>query len=514
MFERIFGDSGMETENGLLEKLSSGKWKYCIEFLTLLYIGVEILYQEFRMCYFISYFLPLKEHLYLVEVYLLKAGLALTAANVLVSTGWRRSRRVAFLYGILLLDALSSFMAVGGVELAWILQLTREITTVVLFYCAAQSVRKDLLGRLLHLFYWLWLLFWGMMCCLSLCQFALMLCDDTRITHFMQLLGPGYYGHRLFGVFTWPEFGAMTSLLIMLAGGYYFVSTHSGMERILLALSNAPLLFYLVLSRSRNAQTALYLSLILATVIVCFKGTSGTWVHGRRGLMAIAVAFAVVAGAHLGYITILHTAECIPILFTEYSASLAQDSSVQSPSAEEGKETSVEETGREDGLLERIDTQGDISTNRFIIWKDYISLWKEYGLFGLSSTYDSQYIQEHHPDLFICKYNVGSVYHPHNGYLKTLVSTGYLGFTFLMLFLLGSVRDVWKAICRSEKIRPKLLFPLLIAVAGCISAVFDLELFFVFNPISYLFWLALGALMMQMQAGEVKEARKAETRIK
>ena len=127
-------------------------------------------------------------------------------------------------------------------------------------------------------------------------------------------------------------------------------------------------------------------------------------------------------------------------------------------------------------------------------------------MFGLSSTYDSWYIKEHHPDLFICTYVAGSVYHTHNSYLKTLVSTGYLGFAFLMLFLLGGALDVWKALKRSEKIPPKMLFALLVVVAGCSSAMFDLEIFFVYNPITYIFWLALGILMKL--AGEVGAAEK------
>lgn len=485
--------------------LSGWDWKVCIEFLTLLYIGAEILCQEFRMCYFTSHFAPIKQRIPLIEAYMLRSGLILIAANILFQTGWQRSKRVFLLYGICLLDALTSIMAVGGIELAWKQQLKREIITVVLFYCAAKSVRENLSRRSLHLLYWVWLLFWSTMCCLSLCQFALMLGKSgTRTTDILLLQGPGYYGRRLFGVFDTPEFSAMTSLMIVLGGGYFFESTRSIMERSLLALFNVPLLFFLVLSGSRNAQLALYLCLFLGVGIVRFKRMPASGGRGQRVSIAIAIALAVVAGAHLGYITIQRTAEHIPDLFSDYSGSLAQNKVVQSTSAVEGKEIQEEIPG---GLLERVDIKEDIATNRFSIWKDYLSMWKEYGLLGLSSTYSSRYIQEHHPELFICEYirehnpksyATGYVYHPHNGYLKTLVSTGYLGFAFLMLFLLGCMKDVWKAICASKKMRPELLLPLLIVLAGCSSTMFDLELFFVFNPISYIFWLTLGILMKQV----------------
>lgn len=488
----------METENGFLNSSARGNRKTCLEFLTLLYIGIEILWQEYQMCSFAAHFPPIAQRIPLIEAFILTSGLVLTVANILFLTEWRNSRRVFFLYGICLLDALSSYMAIGSVKLVWIQQVEREIITVVLFYCAAQRVRENSSGRLLHLFYWICLLFWSMMCCLSLCQFALMIgSDGPRSTIFPLLQGRGYYGHRLFGVFNWPEYGAVTSLLIMLAGGYYFARTRSIAERGLLLLCNVPLLFYLVICRSRNAQAALYLCVFLGVGLVCLKRPLVPRGGRCKALTALAAALAVVAGAHLGYIAIQHTAEHVPGLFSEYSGPLVQKA-VQSPSADMGEETQNGETATWSSVLERIDTKGNIGTNRLSIWKDYLSLWKEYGLFGLSSIYDLWYILEHHPELFICQYSPGSVYHPHNGYLKALSSTGYLGFTFLMLFLLGGVSDVWKAIQASEKIKPELLFPLLIVLAGCSSTMFDLELFFVFNPISYIFWLALGILMKQV----------------
>lgn len=492
------------------KNLSRRNWKIGIEFLTLLYIGVEILFQEFQACYFTSFFIPIKQCIPLIEAVMLRSGLVLIVANVLFQTGWRSSKRVFLLYGICLLDGLTSFIAMttSGIALAWRKQLMREIITVVLFYCAAQSVREVLLKQLLHLFYWVWLLVWSIMCCLSLCQFALMIgSSGTRITDILLLQGYGYYGHRLFGVFNFPEYAAVTSLLIMLGGGYYFTSTRSIAERCLLALFNIPLLFMLVLSGSRNAQVALYLCLFLGAGILCFKRMFVYRNRGHRMCIALAVALAVSAGAHLGYTVIQRTAEFIPGLFKDYSGPLAQNITVQSLSVNEGNETQDIGIQVQERLLERNDTNENIDTNRFLIWADYLSMWKEYGLFGLSSMYSNQYIQEHHPDLFICEYiresdpnsyANGYVYHPHNGYLKTLVSTGYLGFAFLILFLFGCVKDVWKAIYASKKIRPEVIFPLLIVAAGCSSSMFDWELFFVFNPISYIFWLALGILMKQV----------------
>ena len=485
----------METENGLLGIVSKGKGKDFLELFTLLYIGAKILRQEFLMCDF-TFNIPVFTQFHnLVGVVMLGTGLVLTMLNILFETGWRSSKRVVFLYGISLLDAFASLMA-GGIELEWIKRLVRESITVVLFYCAMKNAKEPLLRQMLHICYWVALLCWNMMCCLSLCQFALMLGHgSSRISDILLLQGPGFYGHRLFGVFCFPEWGAVTSVMIMLAGGYYFVSIHRIAERILLTLCNVPILFYLVLSGSRNAQLAFYLSLLLGSGIVCFKRTPAVWHTMSRTLSAMAAALVVCAGAHLGYIVIQDAAEYVPGFFSDYSGPLAHKIPVESLSVDEAEEPPEEGTETELRLVERNDTKENFDSNRFSIWKDYFSLWKEYGVFGLSSTYDSRYIKEHHPDLYICIYDPETVYHPHNGYLKTWVSTGFLGVVFLMLFLLGCVKDVWKAIYASKKIPPEMLFPLLIVVAGCSSAMFDLEIFFVFNTISYIFWLALGILM-------------------
>lgn len=493
-----------KTHDAGMSKWSMGT---VLGFLTLLYIGMLVMCQELRMCYIVTHLSTIKRFLPREEAFSLRAGLVLTAANVLFATGWRKNRRVFLLYMICLLDAAVSFLAVGGVELAWKQQLKREIITVVLFYCAVQSIGDSLLHRMLHFFYWLWLLLWSILCDLSLCQFALMIGKDgTRIAGVQLLLGDGFFEHRLFGVFTSPEYGAVTSLMIMLAGAYFYMTAQRRVERVLLVLCNAPILCYQVLSGSRNAQLALYLCVFLGVWIVCLKRPLLPCGGRRKALLALTVAISVVAGAHMGYLAIKSTAEHVPNLFSNYSGPLARDAVVQSPSTDEGKETPDGGTETKGKLLERTDTKGNIGTNRFSIWKDYISLWKEYGLFGLSSTYDMRYIQEHHPELFICEYvrihkpndyAAGQVYHTHNGYLKTLVSTGYLGFALLMLFLFGGAIDVWRTIRKSREISPELLFPLLVVVAGCLSAIFDLELFFVFNPISYIFWLALGILMKQ-----------------
>ena len=427
-------------------------------------------------------------------------GLILATVNLLIWKKRALGGRAYLLYGICLLDALASFTMRRYGLADSMMQVEREIITVSLFYCAAQRGGKNY-RSFLHLLYWMMLLLWSVLACLSLCQFVLQIgTGGMREALVPFLKGNGYYGHRLYGVFPWPEFGAVTSLLLILSGAYFFFTSSRKLEKIALTALNIPLLLYMMLSMTRNAQAALYLCLFSGTFLSVLKRPSLHEKKAGKTLLAMAAAVGVVLTAHVAWKTALNTAEYFPRMASDYSGPLARNrADLELPQQEPTEEK----------LLERIDTKDNISTNRFYIWADYMGLWKEYGLIGLSSTKYGYYIQEHHPDLFVCLYarektpdavEKGLIYHPHNGYLMTLVSTGFLGFSLLLLFLGRNALDVLAFLRNSDSIPAEVIFPLLIVLAGCFASLFDIELFFVFNPVSDIFWICFGLLIKNVNS--------------
>lgn len=453
-------------------------------------------------------------------------GAALVFADLLVTKGYRRGTDVLLLYGICLCGLISSLMTLkygykNNREL-----LINALIVYSFFYCAPGRADPRLLKRFLHAGYWLLLVLWSTASTLSLCQLALMIGEFSRRRTTVPLLqGKGMYYSRLFGVFYWPEWGAVCALLLLLIGMYYFVTAVRAPERILLAGCNLPCFLYLVLSGSRNAQLCLYFSVFAGFFLYVLSYLS----HARqRGVMAaLAIALSATALTHGLYLGVIHAASYVPTLFDHYSGSLAEDplraeeedslaspgQSLRSPAESVPPPALLPLSSPPSGavLSEEAEAQpveighekvDDISNGRFDVWRDYLDTWKEYGLFGLSPFNYGPYFQEHHPELYVCTYMKsirpqayakGKIHHPHNGYLLVLVSCGYLGFLLLVIFIIRSCIRVVHHL-RTKPLSTEAFFLIMVALAGACSAVFELELFFTYIPTTMLYWTCLGLL--------------------
>lgn len=151
-------------------------------------------------------------------------------------------------------------------------------------------------------------------------------------------------------------------------------------------------------------------------------------------------------------------------------------------------------------LLEREDTDSEnISNNRFDIWKDYLFIYKDINIVGLSPNNFSEYIQEYYPDLYIAKhireampnrYSNGDVYEPHSGYVYTYVATGIAGITLVVLFLVLSLRDVLRYL--RKKIDLSFYPFILVLIFSLTNATFDSVVFFDSELSGVLFWIIAG----------------------
>lgn len=179
--------------------------------------------------------------------------------------------------------------------------------------------------------------------------------------------------------------------------------------------------------------------------------------------------------------------------------------------------TREEKSKERTNILERPDvTSEDISNNRFAIWKDYLGLWREIGLIGLSPGNYRAYISDHHPDLYIAEHihaeysathNANAVYHPHNIFLFTWVSSGLIGAAALIIFLLWCFVDCIRYAHRHGKYNP--LFGVLfsIVLACVVFAMFEVGLVYKNNGVTAIFWLLAGVLM-EISTGGVQKNRK------
>ena len=520
-------------------------------------------------------------HLTWISSFLLYTGIGLTAADLFLSRNLRRGPHVFLLHGICGIAILSSLLhgkygyAANFRTIAWMM------IVFSLFYSSTYRIRRRRFLTFLLIVYIVVFAIWFTASCLSLYQFTHLISNDPpQKAASLWLSGYGFYKNRLYGVFAYPEYGAVTGLLLMITSGYLFCRIRLLPARTLIVLLNIPFFWYLVLSGSRNAMVSLYATVFIGAFLIFrfrFLKSSlstnripqadmpGKSVGNRKKhlLLSLSAALAALAVVHLLYNGTLGISEKIPSLFMEKESGVTSsipdnsaaacilapvrnlaDKSAAAKAAIEnsfstrefskpassekestnttGKDTKKEDTKKsksknkkntedeqEESLLSRKDVQHNPGTFRLEIWTEYLKLYKDIGLFGLSPENSSKYIQEHYPDFFIVDYirraypedyAAGYVFHPHSGYLKVFASTGFFGIFLLLayIFLCGS--NIFFYLLRIPCPSPGFLFSFLVVFAGALTAVFDSELFFVFNPSTFLFWLALSLMYRCMSA--------------
>ncbi|MDO5131377.1 MAG: O-antigen ligase family protein [Eubacteriales bacterium] len=486
-----------------------------------------------------------KPPVYNLQTHLLTAGIVLVLADWILARSLRRGPGLLLLYGICASAAVSSFLLRSyGVQknrtsILWM------VVAVTLFYSSVFRMKKKLLSRSLKVLFGTLLTVWFIACCLSLYQFVMRIgVYGPNYASSPWLGGNGFTGRRLIGVFAFPEYGAIPGVMLLVGSVYYILTLRSRLLKVLLVLMSLPLFWYIVLSGSRNAAAAIYETVFVGFFLYILK-------RFRRFspvslLASLCAALAVLLLFHGLFTGTMEAAKKVPRMDTKNtfsgsvlksgavsladagqvlksgSASLADagrfplrkptagvpDGAMASSSEETGTNPEKKSDGKtkekKNQLLERKYSDGDLSTGRLTIWKDYLSLSGEIGLFGLSPENASKYIQEHNPDLRIAtyikenypeSYAAGYVFHTHSGYFRVFVSAGFLGFGLLTLFYILCAVSAARCAARPGKISFAFLFPLLIALAGASSALFDNEIYFNQNPTSFLFWICLSIML-------------------
>lgn len=546
------------------------------ELILLFYLTFCILWSGlYRIIPFIDF--SLKTPLRRMTLWLRYAGTALTIAElvfVLLLRPRRRSPGILSLYGICSVAVLSSYFQRQYGYKSNLDSILWMIIFIALFYGAVCHVSARRMRIFSICAYMSVLLLWSVSCALSLVQFALQIGSygpNHSSSPWLGGYGFNLRQHRLYGIFGYPEYGAVTGLMLILIGIYFFIIIRNILFRVGIAVLNTPLFLYLVLSVSRNAALALYEVTFIGTFLFtwkCWKRTSG-----KHIALLLGISLGAVLLMHGLYAGTMSAAKNIPPLFNRSKENSASSGSFRSavlpagsmkdgqipdvlifiperdsdsgdvdtpaqsvwtcPLPQTGSQLSAgSAAGRMTGIrskeagalqlphrkedkakhkdrsneinLQRKYKEGDLSTGRLKIWKDYFSLYKEIGLFGLSPENAGFYIQEHNPDLFICTYvkstdealyKSGYVFHTHSGYLRVFVATGFLGLALLLFFIGLVIRRILRRICCPGPLPLCFLFSLLVCVVGASSALFDNELFFNTNPTAPIFWLSLCILM-------------------
>lgn len=477
-------------------------------------------------------------------------GVGLCILEAVFSLRMRKGPGRLLLYGIVAAASISSWQLRAYGTDSNIDSLLWMSVFFILLYSAVYHFRSMNLRRFAAVTYAMTLATWCVACCLSLVQFALQIGSfGPNYATSLWLGGVGFFDNRLTGIFQYPEHGAVFGVMVIFIGIYYMIKARLYVVKLLVLLCNLPVFAYIVLSGSRNAMVSLYLASFLGAFLLFWKNMKATSTKGI--LVSLCLAIASTLLLHCMYIGTkkiaqqvpqhFHYSQPTPMLSTDdYSSpgkiilhdfkntpkkssctvafsspvksfrssgmpavhlSLNRITTVLSPDL---PVNSAEETGKTPGILDRQYRGGDLSTGRFQIWKDYLSIIPSYGLVGLSPKNNSFYIQEHFPDLFICtyikaanpkEYEKGYVFHTHNGYLHVFVAAGWIGLLCMTLFFARCIVTVVSRIRGSRHLSAEFIITLMVVLVGSTSALFDSEVFFNLNPTSFVFWVSLSLLM-------------------
>lgn len=428
-----------------------------------------------------------------MQAYLGILGAGLVCMDLFTNRVLWRGPYVALLYGICALAVVSSILTVSYGIRDNLYQICWTGIEFALFYSCISRTDRPKFQRYIRRVYTVLLLIWLIACCVSLFQYVFQigyqyvvqpLSDDKSLAR------QGFLENRLFGIFNPLSHAVYVSCMLLIAGIYYLIRSRQVWKRVLLALADITLFFHIVLSGSRGPQVVLITCVFAAVFLLARNRITGS---AFRRFLAPCIS------------ALLVTAVCIPC-FMGIKSGLAQIPRLTETLVDGNELFHVEELPEDGNILERQGLEDDFSNDRFKIWSDYLSLSPEIGLLGLSPGNYMPYIQENFPNLFIVEYvrenfpgkfESGTIYHVHNGYLMVLVSTGFLGLGLLLAYLVLATLRVGRYIFRTRSLSKSFVFSLAIVLAGGISALFDKGLFFMNNTPTLLFWMAAGIVMVQ-----------------
>lgn len=442
---------------------------------------------------------------YSMKAYLGVFGAVLLLIDIFTNRGLWRGNYCLLLFAVCAVAGISSLMTVSyGVKdnlflLCWTgLQFS-------LFYSCASRIDEKTLKRYLMASFFTLLGVWLIACGISLLQYVFQIgyhyISDPNSAD-QSTVRQGFLENRLFGVFSPLNHAAHVSVALVIGGIYYFKKIKNVPVRVLLVVSQIVFFLHVLLSGSRSGMLAL---LVAAFVL--------SWICLHNALKLKTAAKFVTETALAVCIT-LACIPCIELVKTGagHIPQLAQDCNqedytiIQQDYQREALPAAIQED-----ILDRDDVKGDVSNGRLMIWKDYASIYKDFGLFGKSPGNYMAVVRDTHPELEIVryfkeiypeKYAAGNIYHVHSGYLMLFTSTGFLGVLLMAAFVVLCIRRVVLYIRKHDKIGVEFMVPIALVAAGALAAVFDKGIFFTDNAQTFIFWIALGLVMAQTRKSD------------
>lgn len=331
----------------------------------------------------------------------------------------------------------------------------------------------------------------------------------------------GFQEGRLFGVFGSVYFASLLISLLGIGSVYSAIKARPIWLKILFALQALLFFVYVVLSGTRSALVGLIIGIVLCAAVaarsVINKKNSSfpIWKKAVCVSASVIICAAVFLGAYSG-------SEKLLAKIPAWAGTV--DSGNQGDDPNNGSNDNTHDDNLSepniDDVLTRPDTQtGDVSNNRFSIWKDYFRCTfsgVKSTLLGYSPGAYMKIIKQEFPDIFIVSYirehypltySLDRIYDTHNGYVAIVAGTGLLGLLAMGAFLVLYAVRTLKYFIKAK--RPDsfwiMIFTLLAVIV--VSVFFDSDLFYKCTCTSIIFWMLAGFMMKAVDEGEAADGK-------
>ena len=342
------------------------------------------------------------------------------------------------------------------------------------------------------------LLIWDVAVLISLVQFFMMM-EYKVIPKEGGLYIQGLSEGRLFGIFTNPYNSAIISFYAStVAVCMASYSRGSGNQKL---KTFSIISFFLsttmiVLSGTRCVMLGIIISCtVIVTVLILENPRICCHIHSCSFRAVIAVILAIIVSAG------------VFMLLEGYGKALRYGNFALNEIKEDSSVMPLDANGNTNqNSLERTDVNGDISNNRFAIWKDYLYVFmnEPAGIpFGYSPGGYMEYIDKNYPDLYIVQYikakypflqkSGRNIYGTHNSVLTVMISTGVVGLALLAALIIDSLIHIAKCF---QKRRPQVVDYCMLAVllTTAVALMFESDIFYQCSATSVVFWMVLGAV--------------------
>ena len=325
---------------------------------------------------------------------------------------------------------------------------------------------------------------WFVSTIISLGQFILQISYRMSFSEFDRR--QGFVDSRLFGIYSDPNFAAITSLLVIIFSLFLFLHEYNRGVRFFYATSIVLQLLYVILSGSRTGMVE---AAILAFIIPFLLIRNMLLKRWNRHYRLKSLTLALVISAIVLLIARYSTGPLIKLarIGEEFKAGVTG-----------------EETIDEGITLSREDVSEDnIGNNRFNIWKSAIQVSQNSRIFGVSPRNLVAYASSNYPDSYIAK----TGYETHNGYLAVFVGTGITGTVVILCFILYILYNIFRYIIvrRGKTLNDYWIVCFGTSLTVAISALTLLDIFFVNTFSAAIFWLFTGYLLYLTKKGCIYE---------